>query len=128
MVTILGECGSWIAYPSTWWPLLVLKGRHHSKKRKQYVQFHTLCHSAWFTICYPRPYLPYEVLWSFFDDFALWPVCSLGPNNFENFEFFKPVLETLGPNKFICETKNHNLFSIVPESAIKLIYTIKHEP
>ena len=81
-----------------------------------------------FTICYPRPYLPYEVLWSFFDDFALWPVCSLGPNNFENFEFFKPVLETLGPNKFICETKNHNLFSIVPESAIKLIYTIKHEP
>ena len=37
----------------------------------------------WFTIWYPRPGLPYEVIWSFFDDFAQQPVCPLGPNKFE---------------------------------------------
>ena len=36
-----------------------------------------------FTIWYPRPGLPYEVIWSFFDDFAQQPVCPLGPNKFE---------------------------------------------
>ena len=60
------------------------------------------------TIWYPRPYLPYEVLWAYFDDFILWPVCPLGPNNFENIEFLRSVLESLGPKKNICEIKNHN--------------------
>ena len=35
------------------------------------------------TIWYPRPGLPYEAIWSFFDDFAQQPVCPLGPNKFE---------------------------------------------
>ena len=66
-------------------------------------------HVFWFTIWYPRPYLPYEVFWAFFDDFTLWPVCPLGPNNFENIEFLRSVLESLGSKNNICEIKNHNI-------------------
>ena len=44
---------------------------------------HFRANNQWFTIWYPRPGLPYEVIWSFFDDFAQQPVCPLGPNKFE---------------------------------------------